>query len=170
MWLVADTSVFKLLTRGENRTVRCLGPVELGLPMEVLPQGDGGCAAPVDDVASEDAKTGAGRIVSFFAAREFESSFESPFPPGAKSARPHGLLTYTLVQVFAQSADRLTYRDLARRLQQRYVYEGYNSPTPFVEGAADGEVFGIGELPPREPWMLLARASSGLSMRARFME
>src|SRR5262249_4119196 len=76
-------------------------------------------------------------VVATFACRSNESTPECLQPPGSPAAEPHGLLTYSLIDVLTKAADSkssLTYRELVRRLQARYAGRIQGAPTPLVEG------------------------------------
>jgi uncharacterized caspase-like protein len=98
-------------------------------------------------------------LVAIYACRETETTPESPQPLESPRAEYHGLLTYSLVDILTKSAASkapLTYRELGQRLQVRYAARPQGSPTPLVEGKAQGLVV-LGTEQPARPRLLLSR-------------
>jgi hypothetical protein len=98
-------------------------------------------------------------LVALYACRESETTPESPQPVESPTAEYHGLLTYSLVDILTKSAASkapLTYRELVQRLQVRYAARPQGSPTPLVEGKAQGLVV-LGTEQPQRPRLLLRR-------------
>ncbi len=78
-------------------------------------------------------------------------------PPGSRQSEPHGLFSYTLIDVLTKSADSqaaLTYRELVRRLQMRYLGRIQGSPTPLVEGTGQDRIVLGTEKPTSAPFVL----------------
>lgn len=101
-------------------------------------------------------------LVAIYAAQRFEAELELRLPPGSEDARPHGLLTYHLVQVITQSPQPLTYTELVQRIHARYLQLGRPwCPVPLVEGAdRDREFLGQRQWPGRSRF-LLKKADDG---------
>jgi hypothetical protein len=96
-------------------------------------------------------------LVATFACRSNETTPEGLQPPGSPDAEPHGLLTYSLIDVLTKSADSnasLTYRELVRRLQARYAGRIQGAPTPLVEGSGQDRVVLGTERPSPSPFVL----------------
>lgn len=74
------------------------------------------------------------QVVALYAAQPFEVTIEKQLPANTPDAKPHGLLTYTVCQVLAQTRGRLSYRDLVSRVHGAYVRMGRSFPTPLLEG------------------------------------
>ena len=83
---------------------------------------------------------GAGEIAALYASDVAEATPELPMPD--RNGPVHGLFTYTLMRVLYEDPEPLSYRELVRRVIDRYRAEGFG-PTPSLEGAgADREVLG----------------------------
>jgi len=93
-------------------------------------------------------------LVAVYACRSNESTPECTNPP---DATPYGLLTYNLVEVLTRSAmagASLTYRELIRRVQARYVGRIKGSPTPLVEGRGQDRIVLDTKEPSPSPFVL----------------
>jgi len=90
--------------------------------------------------------------VSISAAQAGEPAPELPLPLGDPNRHYHGLLTYTIGEILAPTAaggqsvgPSLTYRQLARRIHDRYSGLGRTYPSPLIEGPdQDRPVLGRG--------------------------
>jgi Caspase domain len=107
-------------------------------------------------------------LVAIYAAKENENTIERDMPPKSRDAKPHSLLTYTLVQAIQQANEKssqpLTYRQLVHRIQSQYFAWGRTYPTPLVEGVdSDREVLGEKEWPARSS-ITLARGDKALKV------
>jgi hypothetical protein len=100
------------------------------------------------------------RVVAFYACQSEEEAPELPLPRDTPDAEPHGLLTFTLCEELFQNP-ALTYRELMRRIQTRYVQMGRSGPTPLIEGKdMDRTVLGQQEYVPA-PFVLKEKAKGG---------
>ena len=107
-------------------------------------------------------------LVAVYACRPGETTPESMQPPDSLHPESHGLLTYTLVEILARSAESktsLTYRELVERLQVRYTGRPQGSPTPLVEGRGRDRIVLGTEQPARSP-LLLTRVRDGYKVNA----
>ncbi|MGH7227106.1 MAG: caspase family protein, partial [Gemmataceae bacterium] len=98
-------------------------------------------------------------LVATYACREFETTPESPQPVESATAKSHGLLTYSVVDILTKSAASkapLTYRELVKRIQVRYAARPQGSPTPLIEGKGQNQVV-LGTEQPARPRLLLRR-------------
>ena len=57
------------------------------------------------------------RLVALYACQPHEPTVERPMPPDGAAGTRHGLLTYTVCQILTRAESRLTYRELAQRIQ-----------------------------------------------------
>ena len=79
-----------------------------------------------------------GGVVGFYACQPNEVTYETMLPGQAADGKIHGLLTYTMCRILAEtsakSREPITYGELARRIQAEYLRDNRRSPTPLVEG------------------------------------
>jgi Caspase domain len=79
-----------------------------------------------------------GGVVGFYACQPDEVTYETALPREVADAKVHGLLTYTMCRILAESTGKshepITYGELARRIQAEYVRDNRRSPTPLIEG------------------------------------
>lgn len=164
VWIVFDSCHSGTMIRGTGQEkLRRVDPnVELGIPEQTMqsarrqihqvrPVHQVGQVRGGDGDAVLDTLTAAldaqGGLVAIYAAQPNEVTIEGQLPPKNPDAKPHGLLTYALCQVIAQTAERsaetLTYAELAQRVMSQYVQWERTFPTPLVEGAdRDREILG----------------------------
>jgi uncharacterized caspase-like protein len=157
VWVIVDACHAGTMTRGapsDQERERFVPPGEL-VPEEALAAASqraalrtstrGEATAPKSVL---DLPTTTGGLVATYAAQADELAPEIPKPP-------HGLFTYTLVEMLQQSTSPLTYRELIERVAARYRSTGRFNPTPLIEGGGlDREVLGLREWPER-PKILL---------------
>lgn len=131
VWLIADACHSGTLSRGNFRT-RGVDPVtQLGVP-----------AARFDKAATPSRQQLAAqrgqRFVGFYAALPSMRAIEVPMPMGAVSneIRPHGLMTWYLVQAL-RSGQSGSYGDIARFILAGYSQWGADAPVPLFEGNID---------------------------------
>jgi hypothetical protein len=84
-------------------------------------------------------------VVVFYACQGFETTVERKFPVdkqggGEPDRQYFGLMTYTMNKILSQAQAPMSYRDLARRIQQEYAAMPRTSPTMFIEGQAQDRV------------------------------
>ena len=79
-----------------------------------------------------------GGVVGFYACQPSEVTYETMLPGQAADGKIHGLLTYTMCRILAETSGKsrepITYGELARRIQAEYLKDNRRSPTPLVEG------------------------------------
>lgn len=174
VWIVFDCCHSGTMTRAADDVERQRGvePAMLGIPDEVLEraaqlgqtQGERFRGAPGGETPltwKADAKS-TGSITAFYAAQSYEKAPELPQPTDAPRTRKHyfGLLTFVLCQTLEQSQGKLTYRNLARRIVNRYRAErGSRGPTPLFDGDLNREVLGGGAT--RSSDLFLDKTSEG---------
>lgn len=153
VWVIADCCHSGTILRSPDAAERqrLIQPTDLGIPALAFQQAR---AAPqlgkargfqppaplLGDEADGD------RLVGVYACLPEEVTVEKALPDNAPDAKYHGILTFSLCQELARGGGsrRLTYRELVRRIDDRYRSWGRKSPTPLVEGKAqDREVLGI---------------------------
>lgn len=135
VWLVADACHAGTLSRGSFR-VRGVDPVrQLGVPQQRII--DAARARPPAQASSPLQFPGQ-RFVGFYAALPSMRTIEVDVPMEARSneRRPHGLLTWYLVQAL-RSAQSASYGDLARFVMAGYTQWGADAPIPLFEGDID---------------------------------
>jgi hypothetical protein len=94
-------------------------------------------------------------LVALYACYPDERTPECRLPADSPTAKWQGLLTYTLCEVLTQAPERLTYRELAQRIQIQYARRPTGRQTPFVEGIGQKrEVLGTKEWPERSGLLL----------------
>jgi hypothetical protein len=123
---------------------------------------------PPDKLAPFVPRQSSDYLVATYACRSNESTPESPQPTGSLDAEPHGLLTYSLVEILATSAESksaLTYRELVRRLQAQYAGRPQGSPTPLVEGRGQDR-FVLGTEQPTPSPLVLTRERAEYKVNA----
>jgi len=98
------------------------------------------------------------RLVVLYAAQSNEPTVEKRLPRSGSERRPHGLMTYTLVETLSRGPQGLAYRDIAAQIVRRYSEDGRSSPTPWIEGpAADEVIFGAAPVDERRHLQLTNR-------------
>ncbi len=155
---VADTCHSGTMSRGDAAVSRDVRSEDLGVPPNEIAEAvkrtspvanDGeasrGTTEESHDVAGASANNeGSGSLIAFYAAHPYESTYEEAVPKGGES---HGWLSWALCKSLGQSSsDRLTYRELAQRINWIYEQEGWIRSHPLVEAEAedlDREVLGI---------------------------
>ncbi len=163
VWAIFDCCHSGTMTRGVE-VVRELPPETL-VPQEELDKARERAArrqgktrgGPSDKPAPFVPRQPNDYLVATYACRSNETTPEGFQPSGSPSAECHGLLTYSLVDVLAKSAESnasLTYRELVRRLQARYAGRPQGSPTPLVEGRGQDRIVLGTEQPTRSPLVL----------------
>lgn len=160
VWAIFDSCHSGTMTRG-GEVERYVPPQELGVPIAAV-----GSRGAVEDGA--ELSPDAGGVVAFYAAQANQTTPEMPLPDRVKDP-VHGLFTYTLASVLRQSDSRLTYRELAAAIAERYR-DRRGSPTPLVEGGAlDREVLGVVDRPggPERPTALVVAPVAGHEGRYR---
>ena len=144
-WIVFDSCHSGTMTRAiQNKDTRDrrVSPHVLGIPsnhFKHLPPHRGALA---ESTRRDSSRRGSGGYVAFYAAQTTETTPELPLPINSWVQRPHGLFTYTLVEVLSQNAS-LSYRQLGELILQRYAAQNRRSPTPLFEGTdLDAPIFG----------------------------
>lgn len=113
-----------------------------------------------------DSLLDASSMIAIYASQSSEATVERLLPNVGEDRKPHGLLTYTLVQVLTQSNQPLTCRELVQQIQTQYAGWGRSAPTPMIEGKdRDREVFGLTVWPDRSR-ILLSKNARGWSINA----
>ncbi len=174
VWAIFDCCHSGTMTRGIEK-VRELPPDVL-VPQEELDKARQRAAqrqektrgGPPDKPAPFVPRQSSDYLVATYACRSNESTPESPQPTGSLDAEPHGLLTYSLVEILATSAESkasLTYRELVRRLQARYAGRSQGSPTPLVEGRGQDR-FVLGTEQPTPSPLVLTREKAEYKVNA----
>jgi hypothetical protein len=168
VWAIFDCCHSGTMTRGSER-VREVPPDTLVPPDEIEnararaakrnggTRGGGRPEEPVSFIPRDASDY----LVALYACRPEEREPEDLQPVESPNGRTQGLLTYSLVNVLARSAEAnatakasLTYRDLLRGLEARYAGRMEGAPTPFVEGAGEDRVVLGTELRPPAPFVL----------------
>ena len=164
VWAVFDCCHSGSMTR-DGEVVRQLPPSVLVPPEELTKARERaakrtGRAAPEPGTKGKQlASTTSEHLVATFACREYETTPESPQPADSVTAKPYGLLTYTLVSGLEKSAasgTSLTYRELMQRVQASYLARPQGAPTPTTEGAGQDRVV-LGTDKPSRPKIALTR-------------
>lgn len=163
VWVVFDSCHSGTVTRGapagEDVRMRKVTPAALGIPQAALDAADrqavktrgrGGEAGLVD------ARHHNGGLVAFYAAQSTEQAPEMRLPQGEDGRKPHGLFTFTLMQILAERPG-LSYRRAAQEILQRYAALNMDRPTPLFEGDLDARVFGSQALDEKPQWPLEKR-------------
>ncbi len=89
-------------------------------------------------------------VAVLYASQPEQSTIEMVLPPDNPRLQKYGVLTYTVNEVLTQARGKLTYRELAQRIQAAYTRSGKALPTPFLEGQDEAnEVIGFKRWPQR---------------------
>lgn len=174
VWIIFDCCHSGTMTRGIE-VVRELPPGQL-VPEEELDKARQRAAqrgktrgGPAQKSAAYVPQEPSDYLVAVYACRESETTPESPQPVDSATAKYHGLLTYSLVDILTKSAASkapLTYRELVQRLQVRYAARRQGAPaTPLVEGRGQGLVV-LGTEQPERPRLLLSRDEDDFKVNA----
>ena len=170
VWMVFDACHSGTMTRGappETSSERRL-PTDVLVPREALMDATRRAAKQSIESPSNASRARtvvglsdhAGEMVAMYAAQSTELAPEFRVPD--KNGPYHGLFTYTLSEVLAQSQSALTYRELVDRVNTRYRAMGRTHPTPLLEGGGlDREVLGLKEWPDRPTIQLTKEVASG---------
>jgi len=109
-------------------------------------------------------------VIAIYAAQSSEATVERLLPADGQDRKPHGLLTYTLVQILSRSTEPMTCRELVQQIQTQYAGWGRSSPTPMIEGLdRDREVFGLNVWPERSR-ILLTKKGRGWTINAGLLQ
>ena len=143
VWVIIDSCHSGTAVRGDEAT-RGIPPLELLPQAAVRPaRTSRGSATANDSLGHGEKAAAAERLVVLYAAQSNEPTVEKRLPRSGTERRPHGLLTFTLVETLSREPPGLTYREAAAKIAERYAADGRSSPTPWIEGrAADEAVFG----------------------------
>ncbi len=95
--------------------------------------------------AGENSTDGTSGVTYLYAAREGEIEVELPLPQGSKTARKHGLLTFTMCETLLRAGRPLSYAELVERINDRYLAMGRSKPNPCIWGRSP-EANILGEL------------------------
>lgn len=154
VWVMFDACHSGTMTRSISQDVthRKLDRCALGMPDCDLPIT---ASEPVDfdiepeaalssrgesEIGNESAEQGG--MVAFYAAQSNETTPELYFPVGERKDEKHGLFTYLTMQALSETP-RLTYRQLAQRVIQKYNSYPWFESRPLFEGdGMDTYVFG----------------------------
>jgi hypothetical protein len=173
LWLIVDACHSGTMLRGGDEVAREIPEGEL-VPEEALRkarqqaaarrEGTRGGPAPPAPAAKVMDKNE--RLVALYACQPHEPTVERRMPPEGTGDTRYGLLSYTICQILTQAQSRLTYRELAQRIQGQYVQWGRTAPTPLLEGLGqDREVLGTRSWPGRSQF-ILSPAEAGWKIRA----
>jgi hypothetical protein len=180
VWLVMDSCHSGTMMRGNDvERPRRVRPEDLGAPLsDLAPARRPGDPGPertrggaTETLPFDLPKDGAG-ILALYAARPEETAPELPLPDDSPEPKYHGLLTYTISKVLSEAKGPLSYRQLIRRIHDRYAALGRLSPTPMIEGNdQDRAVLGLERFDPAEVrltregdrWTIDAGALHGLT-------
>lgn len=175
VFLIADTCHSGTISRGESVVSRDVHSSLLGIPARAIDQAAKDAAAsvsqglaarggPVDspditrEVPSGDSE---GSLIALYAALPHELTYEQVLPSGGQY---HGWLTWALTKALSEpNHGRLTYRELAQRIQWYYEQNRWTSSHPMIEGSTadlDREVLGIKQWPGRSQ-IVLQRSDQG---------
>jgi hypothetical protein len=148
VWSVIDACHSASLVRGgDTVTFRGVSPQTLGIPAEAWARArkiSGSTRGSVE--VDRDGlglplrqSTGESAYVSFYAAQPWERAPEMLMPRGSSAtdttARPYGVLTYTLAEALS-SLEGVTYRQLGDYILQRYAVQALGErPTPVYSGS-----------------------------------
>lgn len=150
VFVVVDACHSGTMLRGDVEVSREIPPDHL-VPRESLDAAhERGRRNPRSVIVDQSTMTGLAAAlqgsVALYAAKADETAPERPM---SDDGQTYGVLTFTLCQLLEHSANSgtpLTYRELAARLQSKYLAMGrLNGPTPFAEAAPsdlDREVLG----------------------------
>ena len=177
VWIIVDSCHSGTIIRGGGDEVERRVPPDTIIPREALLMAEKRAAQtpPREATGPEPVISGDLRhIVALYAAQPEQPTIELPLPRDADDPQTYGLLTYTLNKVLTQAGSRLTYRELAEKIQAEYVQSGRGTPTPLLEGAdGDREVLGLAVWPGRSrislaikegEWQLNAGELQGLTV------
>ncbi len=167
VWIIFDSCHSGTMTRGAEsaqRVNRRIDPAELVLAETLASVPIGSSIETRGDFHDETVARGEtvgadakGGLVAMYAAQSLEPTFEMPLP--TLVSHPHGIFTYTLMQVLASTEKALSYRDLADSVSLIYRANGILQPTPLMEGPdVDSEVLGRDILPDKAPIRFSGRA------------
>lgn len=167
VWAVFDCCHSGTMTRGSEK-VRELPPGVL-VPEEELRKARERAAKRGGERARGDATRppafsparSADYLVALYACAAHETTPEGPQPVEAADAKSHGLLSYTLNGILRQAAasgQPITYRELAQRIQQKYLGRLNGSPSPAIEGKGQDRIVFDTKEPKRPPFVFRQRA------------
>jgi hypothetical protein len=165
VWVIFDSCHSGTMTRGLPDDVereRQVSMQDLGVPQAAI---DGARARSSRTSARVVTKSllglsdDAGDIAAMYAANSDEKTIERRFDPGNSPVQ--GLFTHELAKILSDVSTRITYRELARRVLDRYRARQRFASTPTFEGGGlDREILGQGELQNRPP-LTLQSAGAG---------
>jgi hypothetical protein len=159
VWMVFDSCQSGTMTRGAPSSVervRRIDPAALGVPAATAAGSARGSATETNVVGLSESS---GEIAALFAAHMSETTPERAW---RENGPVHGLFTFTLAEVLAQSRTAMTYRELGQRVMERYRSMPRYAPNPMMEGAGlDREVLGLRTWPDRPQMLLTDKTQNG---------
>lgn len=168
VWVVFDSCHSGTVTRGapvnDGVRMRKVAPSALGIPQAALDTSEREAVKTRGKIAAGEsafvnlAEVGGrtGGLVAFYAAQSTEQAPEMRLPQGEDNRKPHGLLTFTLLQVITEYPG-ISYRRAAQEVLQRYSAMNLDRPTPLFEGDLDARVFGSSAVEEKPQWPLERR-------------
>lgn len=184
IFFIADTCHSGTISRGASAVSRDVQSDSLGIPAaEItraaeraaaeLPEGTvsrGGPDETRDETRAVEGDAREGSLIALYAALPHELTYEQVLPKGGQS---HGWLSWALNKALSESAaPRLTYRELAQRVQWHYEQHHWTNSHPMIAGADDDldrEVLGVRQWPGRSRIMLERGENGGYSVNAGFL-
>ncbi|MFM7165326.1 MAG: caspase family protein [Planctomycetaceae bacterium] len=175
IFFIADTCHSGTIARGASAAARDVPTDSLGIPpaelaraaeraAAALPAGTvsrGGPEEFRDETRAVEGVDSDGSLIALYAALPHEKTFEQVLPAGGIA---HGWLSWALCKALSESgAARLTYRELAQRVQWHYEQHKWADSHPVIEGSdndLDREVLGIRAWPGRSR-IVLQRGQNG---------
>ncbi|NWF35139.1 caspase family protein [Mariprofundus sp. KV] len=161
VWAVFDSCHSGTVTRGalggEDVKMRKVPASALGVPQQALDKAESnrvktrGHVKPetaLGNVGGDSRKAG---FVAFYAAQTTEQTPEMRLPAGEEGRVPHGLFSFTILQVISEYPS-ITYRQAAQEVLQRYAASYMDRPTPLFEGDLDATVFGVTAKADKPQW------------------
>ncbi|APZ93234.1 caspase family protein [Fuerstiella marisgermanici] len=140
VFFVADSCHSGTIARGDSAVSRDVDPTELGVPAAVEHDSEGD-----SDIKETIVEPQAAGVVALYAAHSHELAYEAPIPKA--TSKKHGWLSWALCESLENSSGKLSYADLARKIQWVYEQNGWTSSHPLIEGTdLDIEVLGTTDL------------------------
>lgn len=163
VWVIFDSCHSGTMTRGGSDEIERQAPMaNLGVPEDAIAAARTRAARSQAKIAAKSLlglSDGAGEIAAMYAADSDEKTIEKRFDPGDSPIQ--GLFTYTMAKVLSEVSTPITYRELARRVLDRYRAVQRFASTPAIEGGGlDREILGHRTWPNR-PQMTLNPGSTG---------
>ena len=167
VWIIVDCCHSGTMLRGPAEEVERRAPMDKLLPqamLNALPKRAAGIArtrggAPVVTGETTQLPATLKNVAALYASQPEQSTIELVLPPDSPQRQKYGVLTYHVNEVLTQARGRLTYQELAQRVQAAYTRLGKALPTPFLEGQDDKlEVLGFTEWPHRSAIKIVAVA------------